>query len=97
MPHLTYSIRAQAGLERCRLYLAERSESAAVRASAAISAHLDKLESFPGLGRPVDTTEHIRELVIPFGNAGYLALYQHRPGSDEVLILAFRHQREAGY
>jgi hypothetical protein len=38
-----------------------------------------------------------RELVIPFGNSGYVALYRYEPGDDAVLILAFRHQKEAGY
>jgi len=36
-----------------------------------------------------------REWLIPFGGSGYIALY-HFDGS-RALILAVRHQREAGY
>lgn len=39
----------------------------------------------------------LRELVITFGQSGYVALYRHDPVGDIVYILAFRHQKEAGY
>lgn len=48
------------------------------------------------MGRPVGVAG-LRELVIPFGTAGYVALYRHEPDEDRVLILAFRHLREFGY
>ncbi len=38
----------------------------------------------------------LRELVIPFGSAGYVALVEIE-GSDVVTILAVRHQREDDY
>jgi toxin ParE1/3/4 len=38
--------------------------------------------------------EH-RELLIPFGAAGYVLLY--RVDGDDVLVLAVRHQKEVGY
>lgn len=38
----------------------------------------------------------LRELVIPFGSAGYVALFEIE-GSDVVTILAVRHQREDDY
>lgn len=37
-----------------------------------------------------------RELIIPFGRAGYVALFQIEPPA-RVLVLAVRHQREADY
>jgi plasmid stabilization system protein ParE len=37
----------------------------------------------------------LREWVIDFGDSGYVARYRLDP--DEVVILAARHQREAGY
>lgn len=47
------------------------------------------------MGRPV---EHgLRELVISRGRTGYLALYSVEETADAILILAIRHQREAGY
>ncbi len=47
------------------------------------------------LGRLVDT--HRRELVISRGRTGYVALYRWFEASDSVLVLAIKHQREAGY
>lgn len=53
------------------------------------------LENHPLIGRPA---EHgLRELVISRSQSGYLALYSHEPEHDIVLVLAIRHQREAGY
>ena len=37
-----------------------------------------------------------REVIIPFGATGYVALYEMLP-SNEVLVLAVRHQREEDY
>jgi plasmid stabilization system protein ParE len=37
----------------------------------------------------------VRELVISHGRDGYVALYRVRAGT--VVVLAVRHQREAGY
>lgn len=37
-----------------------------------------------------------RELIIPFGNAGYVALYEIVSAS-KVVVLAVRHQREEDY
>ena len=54
------------------------------------------LETFPEAGRPTDDLdpEH-RELLIPFGGSGYLALYEVR--DNTILILALKHQKESGY
>lgn len=53
------------------------------------------LGNHPLIGRPV---EHgLRELVISRGKSGYLALYSYEREHDTVLVLAIRHQREAGY
>ncbi len=37
-----------------------------------------------------------RELLIPFGDGGYAALYRYVAEEDAVVVVAFRHQREAG-
>ncbi|ERS11341.1 hypothetical protein Q668_18910 [Alcanivorax sp. PN-3] len=39
----------------------------------------------------------MRELVIPFGDSGYIALYRFEPADDTVYVLVFRYQKEAGY
>ena len=67
-----------------------------LRRGAQSDRHLSLLESSPEIGRPVGDPP-LRELVIPFGDAGYVALYRHEPGDDAVYVLAFRHQRETGY
>lgn len=38
----------------------------------------------------------LRELIIPFGSAGYVALFEIESG-DTVNVLAVRHQREEDY
>jgi hypothetical protein len=37
------------------------------------------------------------ELVIGFGESGYVALYRHDPTTAAVYVVAFRHQKEPGY
>lgn len=39
----------------------------------------------------------LRELVISRGRTGYLALYRVDEAKARVLVLAIRHQREAGF
>ena len=53
------------------------------------------LEQHPEIGHLVQ--HHFRELIISRGKTGYVALYEYDEASDVVLILAIRHQREAGY
>jgi plasmid stabilization system protein ParE len=47
------------------------------------------------MGRSVE--QGLRELVISQGKSGYVALYSYEREADVVLVLAIRHQREAGY
>ncbi|MBK9441761.1 MAG: type II toxin-antitoxin system RelE/ParE family toxin [Comamonadaceae bacterium] len=53
------------------------------------------LAQHPKIGRPV--AHGLRELVISRGKSGYLALYDYDEQHDMVIVLALRHQREAGY
>ena len=69
---------------------------AARRAGQAIEQQFLRLETAAGIGRPYLDVPELRELVIPFGDSGYVALYRHVPAEDAVYILAFRHQKEAG-
>jgi plasmid stabilization system protein ParE len=55
------------------------------------------LETAPEIGRPFAEEPEFRELVIDFGDSSYLALYRYVPEDDAVYVLAFRHQKEAGY
>jgi plasmid stabilization system protein ParE len=85
------------GLERCRRFLAEKNRLAAARAAETIDRHFSLLSRHPEIGRPYADAPELRELVIGFGDSGYVALYRHEPVKDAVFILAFRHQKEAGY
>ena len=56
---------------------------------------LNILEQHPHIGRLVQN--QLRELIISRGKKGYVALYEYDEAADMVLVLAIRHQREAGY
>lgn len=86
---------AAKGLEHCRHFLNEKSPQAAMRAAQAIERQFARLETEPEIGRPYDDWPVLRELIIPFGDSGYVAFYRH--DADTVYLLAFRHQKEAGY
>jgi len=96
VPHLIVSRGAQQDLTRLRNFLVNKSPRAANNAWRAIRSRVQTLSSTPELGRPVD--DHgVRELVTPFADAGYVAVYRFDPQTDRVTILAIRHQKEAGY
>ncbi|MCY1281299.1 ParE toxin of type II toxin-antitoxin system, parDE [compost metagenome] len=85
------------GLKRCRQFLAAKAPMAARRAAQAIGKSFLHLEKAPDLGRPLADHPELRELIIAFGDSGYVALYRYQPNDDTVYLLAFRHQKEAGY
>lgn len=49
------------------------------------------------MGRPIEDEPELRERIIDFGSAGYVALYHYVPGGEQITILAIRHQREGGF
>jgi plasmid stabilization system protein ParE len=52
----------------------------------------------PDMGRPVSLLPlEYQELVIGFGDSGYVMLYRHDRETDRIVILTVRHQKEAGY
>jgi len=79
------------------LFLDTKNPVAARRAAEAIRQRFRLVAENPSIGRPYPSIDGARELVIPFGDAGYLALYRHFGDRNIVLIMAFRHQSEAGY
>lgn len=82
-----------------RLYdfLAEKDVKAADRALAAIEAAADFLSLSPYTCRKATASDPVlREIVIPFGSAGYVALFEIELPST-VTVLAVRHQREDDY
>ena len=97
MPHVIVTEGAADGLERCRQFLVAKPPEAARRAGQAIERHFLLLETAPDIGRPLPDMPELRELVITYGDSGYVALYRHEPAADAVYVMAFRHQKEAGY
>ena len=63
--------------------------------TASIESAVDNLATHPLVGRRVEGD--LRELVISFGDTGFIALYRFVVQRDEVRVLALRHQREIGY
>lgn len=97
MPRVIITEGAAQGLERCRRLLVEKNPQATTRAGQAIGHQFALLETEPEMGRPFDDLPEFRELIIPFGDSGYVALYHFDVKADSVYVLAFRHQKEAGY
>lgn len=95
MPQVIVTEGAAEGLER--FLAAKAPEAAARRAGQAIERQFLLLETAPDIGRPYPEMPELRERVIVFGDSGYVALYRHEPAVDAVYVLAFRHQKEAGY
>lgn len=80
-------------------FLIEQDLSAAERAEASIAKAIEVLEVFPFSCRKVlggTGDSFLRELIIPFGSSGYVALFEIEDRRT-VTILALRHQREEDY
>jgi len=95
LARLSYSQRALQDLERLTDFLLASDPQAALRTIDLIEEAVNILKRHPEIGRPVE--DGLRELVISRGRSGYLALYSFEQTHDACLILAVRHQREAGY
>ena len=95
MAEVVYSRHAFADLERLADFLIKNAPRAAVTAIDVIRDGIEILERHPFVGRPCE--ERLRELLISYGKSGYVALYSYEQSQDVVLVLAIRHQREAGY
>ena len=92
---LSYSPRALQDLVRRTDCLLLGDPQAALQTIDLIEEAVHILRRHPQIGRPVE--DDLRELVISRGTPGYVALYSFEQAHDACLILAVRHQREAGY
>jgi plasmid stabilization system protein ParE len=90
-----YAPAALRDLERLRRFLRE-TNPAARRAGRIIIEATQALAAYPQMGRLIDDLPvDFREWPIDFGDSGYLARY--RIDGEALVVLAIRHQREAGY
>jgi plasmid stabilization system protein ParE len=95
---VSYKLRLTPGaaedLQRLFDYLAEPDLSTAERARVAIEKAFDFLQTFPFACRKATSEQpFLREMVIEYGRAGYVALYEIEDGAT-ITLLAVRHQRE---
>jgi plasmid stabilization system protein ParE len=96
MPQLIWSPRALLDVQRLYRFLALKNQDAAKRAATAIRQGVKVLSLQPDIGKPVDAMDdEFRDWIIDFGDSGYVARY--RLDAEHVIILAVRHQKEAGF
>lgn len=94
---IRFTLEAKSDLEWFYGFLAEHDPAAAARALDVIDRAWTILEEFPFSCRKAeDSNPFLREIVIPFGSAGYVALFEIED-RQTVTILAVRHQREDDY
>lgn len=97
-----FSVAADDDLERLFDFLLNRAETvedlelAGVAINAIRSAALNQLAVTPHSFRKAGQSRTRRELIIPFGATGYVALCEIE-GPTRVVVLAVRHQREEDY
>lgn len=95
---MSYRIRftrsARDDMQRLYAFLLERDLQAARRAREAIGKGIDFLREFPfSCRKALPNNPFLREMVIPFGASGYVALFEIED-KETITILAVRHQRE---
>ncbi|MSP59032.1 MAG: type II toxin-antitoxin system RelE/ParE family toxin [Myxococcales bacterium] len=95
MARVVYSERGLADLELLFDFAAVADREFAVASIDAMEEAVSLLAHHPLIGRPVD--DDLRELVISRGKTGYVARYAWLESDDVVMVLAIRHQSEAGY
>jgi plasmid stabilization system protein ParE len=96
MPRVKWSQAALRDVERLHGFLVSKSRDAAKRTVRVIRLGVKALAKHPEIGRPVEELPpEFREWVIEFGSGAYVALYRY--DGKEVVILAVKHGREAGY
>lgn len=99
---MSYRVRftpeAEEDLLRLFDFLAEQDVELAGKARFAVGKAMELLEIFPFSCRKAEgaASPFLRELLIPFGVAGYVALFEIEDVRT-VTILAVRHQREEDF
>lgn len=104
---MTFRVRltrdAEADLERLFDFLLDRELSRdggdlslPEQAIAALRSGIATLKTSPFTCRKAGQSPFLRELIVPFGRSGYVALFEI-VGETEVAVLAVRHQLEDDY
>ena len=90
MKTVELSAEARLDIQYLRGWLAGRAPGAAKRATQAIVAATKSLATFPERGRLV--RDNLRELIVPFGSAGYVLQYAVR--GERVIVARVFHSLE---
>jgi plasmid stabilization system protein ParE len=94
---ISFTPASRRDIERLYRFLAERDLQAGEAAREALNNGFALLRDFPFASRKADPENpFLRELIIPFGGAGYVALFEIE-NDTTVTVLAVRHQREDDY
>jgi addiction module RelE/StbE family toxin len=92
---VSYSRAAVEDLDRLAEFLHTTHPEDADATAGLVAGALGILRDHPLIGRPAEAGLH--ELPISRGHSGYVALYEYREATDEVVVLRIRHQREVGF
>ncbi len=96
MSRLIWSPSALLDIQRLYKFLAEKNTDAARKAVKSIREGVKIIAQQPAIGRPVaEMVPEFREWLIDFGGSGYVVFYHLN--EKAAVILAVRHQREAGW
>jgi len=95
MARVQVTTRALADLERLFDFLADHNPKLVRERMVSVRRALELLADHQLLGREAEDGR--LELILSRGKFGYVAKYRWLPAEDTVLILAVRHQLEAGY
>lgn len=96
MPRLIWSPAALRDVQRLYRFLEPKNPDTARSAVRALREGVRALGLQARIGRPVEgLPEVFREWIIDFGDSGYVARY--RLDADAIVVLAVRHQKEAGF
>ena len=95
MARVQITTRALADLEHLFDFLADHNPKLARERMLSVRRAFELLSDHPLLGRQAEDGR--RELILSRGRFGYVAKYRWVPAEDVVLVLAVRHQLEAGY
>ena len=96
MPQIRYTQRMGEDLARLSAFLQENAPNKIDEAMQKIFDKIEMLINFPDLGNlvPNEKYPNLRQLVIPYGKAGYVALYNYDKGNDLIIMETIRHSRE---
>ena len=95
--NVRYAKNAREDIKTLYQFLLNQDVEAAKQAFNAISKITEFLQEFPFSCRKADEQNpFLREVIIPFGSSGYVALFEIE-NNNTVTILAVRHQRDIDY